>query len=165
MSRQAKITQPVKGEASYTHRDLVTAVNASALLGWVASEIILSGGSLLPFSFIVGMPIAFILCWSIAAPVLRAMMRSPISWLRAAVWGAGISGTFACLGIIVYFTAVAWFGGGQVGYGDFTQVSDHAVTPYGLWLLAQTAAQIMLAGTAIALIIRAKIGPGTSMEN
>jgi hypothetical protein len=152
-------------QVSYSRGQLVTAVNASALLGWSATEVILFKASLLPFTLIVGLPVAFILCWSVAATILRRMMLRPITWLRAAVWGPGIAAIFASVAVAAFAIAslcelVDPNGGSQAGYGDLSRIRDGVLTSYGWWLLAQSVTQFILAGVAVALIIRAKLGPG-----
>ena len=163
--RNAHLKLAAVDQVSYSRGQLATAVNASALLGWCATEVVLFKGALLPFSLIFGMPIAFILCWSVAAPILRRVMLRPVTWLRAVVWGAGIAAIFVSLAVSPFAIAslrdlVEPIGGAQLGYGDLSRMSDGVLTPYGWWLLAQSAAQFILAGVAVALIIRAKLGPG-----
>jgi hypothetical protein len=153
--------QVAMDQGAYSRGQLATAVNASALLGWLAAELVVFRGSLFPFTLIVGIPIAFVFCWMVVAPILYRMMQRPVSWVRAAAGGAAISAALASLTIAAFATA-SWRGslGGEVGYGDVAQVIDGALTTYGWWLFLQSAVQFVLAGMVAAVVIRAKIGPG-----
>ncbi len=98
--------QPAEtGEAPpYSRRQWALAVNLAALLGWAAvvlPDAVDSGWRLLAWSAIVGLPIAFLACWAIAAPILRRVMRRPVSWARAAGWGAVVSGLIAGVGVAI----------------------------------------------------------------
>lgn len=48
----------------------------------------------------------------------------------------------------------------QVGGGEFTRSIDGILTPYGWLLLGQSVAIFIAGGVAIALFLRAVIGPG-----
>ena len=152
----------------YTGRDLFWAVNIAAILGWlVVAAPVFAGHSFGRFlsTAIVGLPIAFVVSWLIAAPILMRVMRKPISWLRAAVWGAVITGSMEAV-FIAIFRFWGWRRSlnpdyhSRIGGGEYTQSIDGILTPYGWWVLAQRSAVFILAGVGIALAVRAVIGPG-----
>lgn len=156
---------------AYTRSEFVLAVNIAAVLGWLACAVpmcILSGWgavSILPYVAVIGLPIAFLSCWLIAAPILRIVMNRPISWARAALWGATISAIIALVSI-----AIGRYRGwrqsqddtfhSQMGGGDFIRSVDGILTAYGWQQLAQNSAMFIGLGVAIALVLRALIGPG-----
>lgn len=78
----------MESHSAYTRRNLRNAVNLSAVLGWllVSTSIIGEGGfrfilepGLWIIAAILGLPIAFLACWLIVAPILKRVMRRPIS--------------------------------------------------------------------------------------
>ncbi|MGJ8609620.1 MAG: hypothetical protein ACSHWY_00905 [Octadecabacter sp.] len=92
-------------------------------------------------------------------------MNRPISWARAALWGATISAIIALVSI-----AIGRYRGwrqsqddtfhSQMGGGDFIRSVDGILTAYGWQQLAQNSAMFIGLGVAIALVLRALIGPG-----
>lgn len=157
----------MEDDAAYTRREFRWALNASALLGWlaVAGPLLLANPLWLPLAAAFGLPIAFAGCWLIGAPILRRVMRRPVSWLRAAIWGGIIAMIFAAISI-----AIGRYQGwrqfqdpnfrSQIGSGDFVRSIDGILTPYGWWVVAQNTALFVLAGVVIALIVRGVIGAG-----
>lgn len=137
------------------------------MLGWVAvaGPFILANPFVLPWAAAFGLPIAFAACWLIGAPILKRVMRRPVTWLGAAIWG----GTIAMI-IAVVSIAIGRHQGwrqsqnpnfnSQIGGGDFVSSVDGILTPYGWWVLAQSTTVFVLAGVAIALIVRGVIGAG-----
>ncbi len=152
---------------AYTRRDLKKAINVSALLGWLAvvSPLILANPLLLPWAAAFGLPIAFAACWLVGAPILKRVMRRPVTWLRAAIWGGTIALLIATISIgIGRYQGWRQFQNpnfnSQIGGGDFVRSVDGILTPYGWWVLAQNTALFVLVGMAIALIVRGVIGAG-----
>ena len=158
----------MKDARPYTRRDFAIAVNAAAVLGWsaIAAPVVLQLGiAVLPWAAILGLPIALAACWVIAAPILRRLMRRSITCPAAAAWGAALSTLIAGVGI-----AIGLYRGWriskdpdryvQIGGGAFVREIDGILTPYGWWVLAQNAALFISMGTAVALVVRALVGPG-----
>ena len=158
----------MEGKRAYTKRDWRQAVNASAFFGWLlisAPFVFQVGIGLIPWVAAIGLPIAFISCWVIAAPMLWYAMRKPISWLLAVAWGATISATMA----VVYIVASRLNGlrisqdptyDFQLGGGKFIREIDGILTPYGWWVLLQNTALFIIFGVLVGLLIRAIIGSG-----
>ncbi|MEM7744427.1 MAG: hypothetical protein AAF409_12035 [Pseudomonadota bacterium] len=157
---------------AYDQREFRIAVNSAAVLGWcyAATPIVLDGKpELLVFAAPVGLPLAFIACWLIAAPILRRIMKRPISWVRAGLWGGVIAAAIELFGV-----AISRYRGWrhslddsfnyQMGGGDSVRNIDGILTPYGWWVQVQTSAGWILAGIAIALLLRAVIGPGRNVR-
>lgn len=152
---------------AYDGKDLRKAVNAGAFLGWLGLSLpyLLYNPLLLPWAAAIGWPIAYGICWLVAAPVLRRLMKRSISWGVAAISGAGIAAIIAAI-----FIAIGRYRGWRasqdpnyssiVGGGDFVRSVDGILTPYGWWVLAQNTLQFMVYGMVIALLVRWRIGPG-----
>jgi hypothetical protein len=158
-------------ERAYTKRDWRRAVNASAILGWfcvtvpIIYETGIEGIGLLPWIAGVGLPIAFIFCWVIVAPILWRIMRKSVSWLYAVVWGVAISITMAAVSIIIsHLNGLRISRGTYADFhlvrGDFTREADRILTLYGWYDLLQNTALFILVCVLIALLIRAIIGSG-----
>lgn len=155
-------------DAPYSKKDLRLALSIGSILGWlfIAAPVIYSGGpALLPWAAAFGLPIAFAACWLIAKPILKRVMRHPITWFGALKWGAIISITIALVGIAIgrlngYLDSLNPNFTYQLGGGKFIREVDGILTPYGWWLLGQNTVIFILAGTTIALIVRFIIGPG-----
>jgi hypothetical protein len=153
----------------YSARDLKRAVNISAVLGWlVVSAPFLFGLGLgaFPFVAVIGLPIAFGVCWMTGAPILSRAMRKPVTWMRAAIYGAGISFAIAALSIVIarligFSQSLNENSSSQVGGGDYIQSIDGILTPYGWYLTGQSTLLFMCVGIVIALIMRKVIGGGT----
>ncbi len=86
-------------EPAYTKNERVRAVKLAALLGWAMVTLPIATTNFNPLlwlaSAVIGLPIAFALCWLFGTPVLKRIMRNEVSWLSAAVWGA-------VLGAVIY---------------------------------------------------------------
>ena len=160
----------------YDQSDLRRAVNLAALLGGlvVAGPLLLKSILSLNFAMVllaalIGLPIALLACWLIAAPILRRLMRRSISWLSAVIWGAIIAATVEVLGVALsrlnglrlYFDDSFY---SQIGHGDKTQSIDGILTPHGWLIQAQNSAAFVAFGIVIALIVRAIVGPGIEQE-
>lgn len=159
---------------AYTQKQLYCAVNLSACLGWlmVAAPYTLAPqfhpDTLLLFA-VVGLPVSYLVCWSVVAPILRKIMRHPISWANAAYSGAKISLLIAAAGILIrrflgWLESIIPNFSSQVGGGDRVESIDGVLTPYGWLMLAQSTVLFVLGGVAIALILRAVIGPGETTK-
>jgi hypothetical protein len=142
----------------------------SAILGWAGiggwnTWGIVGGPD--PFGLLLyavfGLPIALLSCWLIGGPVIRILMRKPVSWLSATAGGAGVAAVLALpMMIVALFLALG--SNGQVGYGDYTQIQDGMLTAYGLQVLAQNVAIFVAIGAAVGLFVRAAIGPGRGTD-
>ncbi len=156
---------------AYTRKEHRKAVNSAALLGWfvVALPSLLHNPFALPWIAVFGLPVAYGACWLIGAPILRGLMKYPVSWVSAGLWGGAIAVLFAAISI-----AIGRYQGwrvsqnpnfqSQIGGGDFVRSVDGILTSYGWWVLTQNTLQFVLAGIAIALIVRWRIGPGRFQE-
>lgn len=152
----------------YTRHDWVRAVNLSALLAWAALAgpfIVVGGVPFLIWAMALALPVAYLTCWTIGAPILAYAMRRPIGRRRAALWGAVVSASIAAP-VIVIGRYWGWPASmdpsirSQLGGGDFIRSLNGILTPYGRQVLAQNTAMFILLGVAVALIVRAVIGPG-----
>ncbi|MFV0475914.1 MAG: hypothetical protein ACK5MQ_17180 [Pikeienuella sp.] len=125
-------------------RDLCNAVNLSAILGWLLVAALyldfMSLSWIWVFAAIFGLPVAFLVCWLVVAPVLWRIMRRPIPWTRAIGWGAAVSTLLAMMGVAFAQSTV------------FHQPDSLA--------LFQSAATFVAGGVLIALALRTLIGPG-----
>ncbi len=92
--------QHPNAERAYTRKQWKRAVNLSAVLGWLSIAVPISAGmnsagllqffNILIWAAAIGLPIAFIASWLIAAPILNRLMRKNISWFQAVIWGGAI---------------------------------------------------------------------------
>jgi hypothetical protein len=156
--------------APYTREDWCFAVNLSALLGWllVAAPAILSHFNplLWLFAAVTGLPLAFVFCWICVAPLLRRIMRHPVSWARAAAWGAvvalAIVGGAVALGHLLGLEHAGasrfllWI----LGEGSVMRAKDGSLTPYGWRVVLLSRGLFVIGGVGIALVLRACIGSG-----
>jgi hypothetical protein len=153
---------------AYSPWDLAKAVNIAAFLGWlfIAGPMFWNNINLIGFAAGFGLPIAYLACWVVGAPILKRVMRNPISWKDAAVSGAITSFSIAAVGI-----AIARFSGwlrslnpqaySQIGGGEFVISVNGILTPYGWWVLMQYTAAFVCMGIIVALIVRGIIGGGS----
>ncbi|MBL9050184.1 MAG: hypothetical protein JNK19_08745 [Tabrizicola sp.] len=139
----------------------------SALLGWVVVTVMQLGqGSwfqilgLLPFAAIIGLPIAFLVAWVLVGPVLWHVMGKPVTWARAATWGAGISAIIAAISILIGRLNGYRISQDPTFHFWTAREVDGILTPYGWKMLAFDTAYFIVAGGAIGLLIRLIIGPG-----
>lgn len=152
---------------AYSSRDHRQAVNSAALLGWLAVSLpaLVQKPFALPWVALFGLPIAYGACWLVGAPILRRLMKRPISWASAGIWGGVVAAIIAAISIAIG-RYLGWRVSqnpnfqSQIGVGDFIRSVDGILTPYGWWILAQNTVQFIFAGIAIGLILRWRIGPG-----
>ena len=135
---------------AYSRKQWVHAVNLSALLAWALISLPLSaatGLSMLAYTAIFGLPTSFICCWLVGAPILKRIMRKPISAPKAAATGSGIALALALLYIAGLFV-------------DWIISNDRNVFFTGSdWLfLAQFTAIFMGFGAVVALFVWFVIG-------
>lgn len=163
--------QRPNAEHAYTRKQWKRAVNLSAVLGWLVIAVPISAGTsnggLLQFFGImlwaaaIGLPIAFLACWLISAPMLKRLMRKNISWFQAVLWGGIITFLIALASIAIgRLRGLANMQPSQLGGGDKVREIDGILTSYGWLLVAQNTVMFVAAGVAIALIVRFAIGPG-----
>jgi hypothetical protein len=154
-------------DGPYSKRDIHRAVNASAVLGWVAVTVWSLGGNwpLYFYAALFGLPIAFAASWLIGAPVLRRVMRRTVTYPRAALFGGVIAAVMA-LASIAIGRYMGWrqsaddMSWSQIGGGDFIREVDGILTPYGWWIVGQNSLILIVLGAGIGVVIRAWIGPG-----
>lgn len=167
--------QNLSAEHAYTRKQWKRAVNSSAVLGWLVIAVPISAGisnagllqffSIMIWAAAIGLPIAFLACWLIAAPILKKLMRKNISWFQAIFWGGAITFLIA-LAIIAISRFRGWLQSvdpnsfSQLGGGNKIREIDGILTLYGWQVVAQNTAMFVAAGIAIALIVRFAIGPG-----
>src|SRR5262245_56887633 len=101
----------MEGARAYSTRQFVLAVCVAALLGWAAfalpatfaywqqwrdlDGILPRTMNYLGLTAIVGLPIALVACWVVAAPILWRVMRRGVSWRLAVLWGIVVPGVMA----------------------------------------------------------------------
>ncbi|MEP3846495.1 MAG: hypothetical protein ABJM43_14270 [Paracoccaceae bacterium] len=156
----------------YSRKQWAAAVVLSALFGWACVTlpyVVLIGPVALLYGAIFGLPIAFLCCWIIVAPILNFLMRHEITLGRSAFWGGSIPALLSLLWISVerYFgwqtslnplLSTNLIGG--TGYNQLFIVTeiDGVLTMYG-WLMVGTSTLIFTAiGVLIAVLVRSLIG-------
>lgn len=153
---------------AYTPKQFRRAVNLSAVLGLVmviaTLMLELQSVEMLFYGAIFGLPIAFLTCWIAVAPLLHIVMKHNISWVQAAIYGALIT-FILCAAWIGFFhlRALYWWPsnqGSQLGYGEYLKSINGIRTVYGWKITAKSVASLMAVSAAIALVVRAIIGPG-----
>ena len=154
---------------AYTSKDFRKAVWLAAFLSWAAPTAFLVGATANPlvlyYGFLFGMPLSVLVCWSIGGPLLWRLMKSPIGWLKSAIWGGGIAVLMAALSIALgryrgWRMSLDDSSFSRIGGGDYTRSIDGILTPYGWLILGQSTALFVLFGMGVALALRAIIGPG-----
>lgn len=144
-------------------------MNFAAFFGWLAVSapvFMALGPEAVPLAMLLGLPLAVLASWIIGAPILWRLMRRPVTWSAAAGWGAVIAGL-----MVAIWTAFSHFRGWQQSrdptfnsrfYGKpGVLLSNDGILTFDGWrLLAQQTALFILVGVAVALIVRAIIGPG-----
>lgn len=135
--------------SAHTQKQRIRAVNLCAILGWSGIALPLAIGisqgaiatffGVLAFAAVIGLPIAFVIVWAVVAPILRWIMKEPLTWPRAASWGIVISG------------APAW-GFSSLIAGNLSQAAVFALF-------------FMSLGLAISLAVRFIVGPGQKAED
>jgi hypothetical protein len=95
-----------------------------------------------------GLPIALVTCWVIDVPILWHIMARPVSWRSAAPWGVAIAAAMD-----LAFLLIA--GVGQLADNRATRPAPSS------WLnFAEGSMLALIGGLAVALVVRAVIGPG-----
>ena len=153
-------------ELAYSQKQLTLAVNLAALLGWACVAVPMAMQSdlgVLLLAAIFGLPIAFLCCWVIGAPILRYAMRREIGGLEAMGWGGVIALLIALVGI-----AIKLFLGmmesanpnshSQIGGGDYVQEIDGILTAYGWLVLGRSTMIFVGEGVCVALFVWWVIG-------
>jgi hypothetical protein len=165
----------VAADGPYTRAEWIRAVNLAALLGWsgvvlpIAIVTAFAGSighaitALLLLGF-VGLPLAFAGSWIIGAPVLRYLMRRPVGWFRAALWGGGIAGTMKVIAI-AFGEWQLWKGrqsnsSFSAGTAGGQTIEDHTRTAYGWEVILWQSAIFILIGVLAGVAVRYIIGPG-----
>ena len=160
----------------YSRNQWIRAVNSAALIGWACVSVptaILVGPVVLLYATVFGLPIAFLCCWVIAAPILKRLMRREITMGRAAFWGGLIAFLMSLLSLAVEryqgwqtsfdpSRASNFSGGTSWIDGQFVVTEVHGMlTAYG-WLMAAQSTLIFVAmGVFVAVVVRLLIGEPT----
>lgn len=155
---------------AYSYKQWLLAVNLAAPLGWACVAVPMAMQSnlgVLLLAAIIGLPIAFLCCWVIGAPILRHVMRREIGWLEAMGWGGVIALLIALVGIAIKLH-LGWLQsinpniGSQIGGGEYVLEKDGILTAYG-WLMLGRSTMIFVAeGACVALFIWWVVGKPTS---
>lgn len=167
-----------EGDA-YTSSQWAHAVKLSGLLGWLAIAVPITsrtdGGSLVNFlglmiwAAVLGLPVAWLASRLITGPVLKRILRKPLSWMRAGLWGAVISSLFALIGIAItrlwkWYWSIDPGSYAQTDSGNWAQQADRILAISSWMLPAKSTVLFVVAGVFIALIVRAFIGPGNRTD-
>lgn len=164
---------------AYTRRQWVRAVNLCAVIGWLLISIPfaegMSDGTILSFlgimiwAAVLGLPIALGVCWIVAAPILKHVMRRPVTWASAGFWGFVVSAAIASASVGVGRSVslfISMSGSySLIGGGDKTIQVNGILTDYGWLALGQRTILFVLAGVVIALFVRAVIGPAGAQDH
>ncbi|MEM8750742.1 MAG: hypothetical protein AAGF28_10595 [Pseudomonadota bacterium] len=146
---------------AYSRKQLTRAVNLSAFLGWACVSIPLSLQSnigVLIWAAVIGLPIAFLCCWLIGAPILKRAMKKKISWLGAICWGSAIAFVIALIGI-AFGRYRGWRQStnpnfnSQLGGGEYVREVDGILTTYGWLMLGKSTFMFVSMGAFVALLV------------
>ncbi|MGX9353902.1 hypothetical protein ACS3SW_01700 [Roseobacteraceae bacterium S113] len=143
--------------AAYSRRHWFWSVNLVAVLAALSPFAVGAFWrylQVLPFYLVASLFIAWVF---VALPLAHAMRR-PASYLRAALWVAGLTAAIALVG----FVLARVMANGQVGAGALMQLDDGRLTAYGWRKVLERNGMFIGFGMTIALITRAIIGPGRS---
>lgn len=167
------------GSMIYSRKQRAKAVNLSALLGWSVFALPYSAGlgqgkpSAVWEAFLwcagIGMPIAFLSCWLIGAPILTVFMRREVTWIRAATCGGFIALAIALVSIAFSryhgwrqsLDPSSWSSKGAVGN---PREIDGILTVHGWLQTAERTAWFVGLGVVIALAVRLIIGRPKEMS-
>ena len=147
-----------KPDHAYTTKQWFWAVNLIAvfgILGVLLPSFLASprqAFDIFPFALVVGALIA----WILIAPPLAYAMRKPATYLRAARWGAGAAVGIAFIG----FLLARVMANGQLGGGEYMQMQNGELTPYGWQKVIESNALFVALGLCVSFLVRAVIGPG-----
>lgn len=150
-------------DGPYSRHDFEMAGFWAAVLGWAAVTVWTFGPYVwfYPIAAVFGLPIAYVMCWLVGAPVLRRAMQRTISFPRAAFLGAVIGASIA----VVRFVFVrlmglwAWLDD-SFSFRTAFEI-DGILTPYGWWIEAQNSMVYIAIGAGIGVAVRWWIGSGS----
>jgi len=157
---------------AYSRKQWARAVNLSALIGWaciVLPLVVLTGPATLVYGAIYGLPISFLCCWVIGAPILKRLMRREITLVRAAFWGGGIALLISLLG-----TAIERYQGWRESLdpsissssgGKYLVEVNGILTPFGWLMVAQSTAVFTVLGVFVAVLVWSFIGDPDSCSD
>lgn len=153
-------------QSIYSRKQFNLAVNLSALLGWACFTIVLVSQSHiinLYWAILFGLPLSFLCCWVIGAPILKHVMRKEITWQRAAFWG-GVIASLIALPRLGFGHYMGWHASinpdfhAQIGSGEHTRSIDGVLTTYG-WLMQGLSTALFVAlGACVAMLVRLYVG-------
>ena len=167
----------VKTEYPYSEGDIACAVKLSALLGWIGvigvplfsslshRSLDLDSFFLVLWYALFGLPISLLICWLLVKPFLRIMMRRQITYVRAAIWGAGIAANLVAIRLAFRFFR-SWRmsqnpkSTSSFGDGIDTISVNGVLTSYGWQLFAKNSLQFVAICVLAALVVRLIVGPG-----
>ncbi|MBJ2153809.1 hypothetical protein [Paracoccus sp. IB05] len=154
---------------AYTRSERNQAVNLAAFLGWVVVAVPLAFTTFNPlvwvYAAVIGLPVSFVLCWLIGAPILTRIMRKPVSFVAAARWGATIAAVIYILYLCV-FTFI-YGGTGQDRGPDLGSQFEEANSVISVgYVLARATPLVFfsLLGAIIGISVRWAIGAGTAKD-
>ena len=165
----------MNNDQAYSRAQWVRAVNLSALIGWACVAIpmtALSGLSVIIYAVIFGLPISFLCCWVIGAPILKYVMRREITWIRAVLWGGGVALIISLSG-----TAINRYRGWRQSLDPMLDTNftsgrkglvevDGFLTAYGWLMVAQSTLIFVALGMFVALVVWMFIGnPASALEH
>ena len=106
----------------------------------------------------IGLPVAFLACWRIAAPVRRAM-RKPVTWLEAARWEALIGVGIAVAGVLLQRILARLVSRGpdvrsQAGGDEHVLPIDRVLTLKGWLTLYQSSLGLIVIAVLVSLAAR-----------
>lgn len=163
----------MNNQPAYSRKQWIRAVNFSALLTWAIITIpmtIATNPLIILYTAIFGLPISFLCCWVVGAPILRCVMRHPISWIKAMCWGAIIAAIMA--GVVIIITRYdAWQKSlnsrtdGIVRSGEYITEVNGSLTTYGWFLVAQPTAAFIGLGAFVALLVWCIVGEPSSVSD
>jgi hypothetical protein len=149
-------------EEPYSQHDFEMAVFWAAVLGWAVVTVWTFGLFvwLYPIAAVFGLPIAYVTCWLVGAPVLRRVMRRAVPFPRAAFFGGVIGALVAVVRFVLDRLAGLWVAmDGSFGFSTAAEL-DGTLTPLGWWIEAQNGVIYTAIGAGIGVAVRWWIGPG-----
>jgi hypothetical protein len=154
---------------AYSRKQFSRAVNLSAFLGWACISIpiaLRTNIGVLIYAAVFGLPLAFLCCWSIGAPILKRAMKKEISWVGAICWGSAI-------GFAIALFSIAWglYHGWHLsiypdlysrsGSGEYAREVDGILTAYGWLVLGKSTLMFVGMGAFVALLVWWIVGKPT----
>ena len=149
-------------------------MNLAALIGWACIAIplaILSNIFVLVYAAIFGLPVSFLCCWVIGAPILKYLMRNEITWGKAASWGGGIALLISLLGTVarLYMNLRETLIPGLTLFVDantYARQNDGSLSAYDWLTLATPTLIFVTIGVLVASLVWAFIGePDTGTDD